>query len=137
MSALQSVLNLLLMAGLFCVLMPLFGGTFLHKGFHALRIDRDRPLSLCMKVFCGAAGTAYLATMFLGRYLPAIDQPGGLFMTGSAVAAIELVILAVLLRRPNARTVLVEVAAVVVTNVIGYSLVLSYGANSGLVLLSR
>jgi hypothetical protein len=137
MSALESLLNLALMAGLFCILMPLFGGVFLHKGLHAMRVDRDRPLSLCLKVFCGAAGTAYLATMFLGRYLPAIDEPGGVFLTGSAVAAIELLILVPLLRRFNARTVLVELAAVIVTNVVGYSLVLSYGANSGTVVLGR
>ena len=135
MTVFESLMQLALLAGIFCVLMPMVGGSLLHHGLQRVRVDQ--PLALCLKVFFGATGTAYLIMMGVGRMLPEPGKLTGILFTAGIVVVVELAFIALLLRKGTRAALLVEAAVVLLTNTIGYGLVLSFTVNSGPVLAGR
>ena len=123
MTPTEAVLQLLLLIIVFCGLMPSLGGSLLYRTFRKYNVA-DVPLSRCMTAFFSATGVAYLLMMFLRGWLPDVTSVTGIVMACLLVVLVELALIGVMLKKFNAIVLLIEAGAVVVTNLIGYSLVL-------------
>src|SRR5262249_36929397 len=79
----------------------------------------------------GAAALAYLFMMTAGRLLPELAGVLALLLAATLVVFVELLLVAVLLRKFTARALLIEAGAVLLTNLAGYGLVLYFGFPAG------
>jgi len=122
MHPLQSLLTWCLLGALFCGAMPLFGGALLYHGLQRYS-PGEFPLRKCIKCFFIAAGVAYLLMMFLGRWLPEIGPAAALAFACFCVTLVELALITMLVRRFTLSALLTEAAAVLTTNVAGYTMV--------------
>ena|SRR5216684_3440467 len=122
MDPLQSLLTWCLLGALFCGGMPLFGGALLYQGLHKYSAG-EIPLRKCIKCFFIAAGVAYLLMMLLGRWMPEIGQAAAIAFACLFVTLIELGLISMLVRRFTPSAILTEAAAVLTTNVAGYTMV--------------
>jgi hypothetical protein len=123
MSPFESLLQLFLLMILFCGLMPLLGGGLLYQGLQKYNVT-DVPLSKCMTVFCCATGAAYLLMMILGRVLPEAASVAGIAMGCLLIVLVEFALVGLMLKKFTSNAVLIEGGAVLVTNLVGYGLVL-------------
>jgi hypothetical protein len=123
MTQTEALLQLLLLIILFCGLMPWFGGGLLYRTFRKFNVA-DVPLSKCLTAFFSATGVAYLLMMVLRGWLPDVGSVAGVMMGCVVVVLVELALIGVMLKKFTPNVFLIEAGAVLVTNVVGYSLVL-------------
>jgi hypothetical protein len=123
MTQAEALLQLLLLIILFCGLMPALGGGLLYQTFRKYNIA-DVPLPKCMTAFFSAAGVAYLLMMVLRGWLPEVDTLAGVVLGCFLVVLVELALIGAMLKRFSAIVLVVEAGTVVITNLVGYSLVL-------------
>ena len=122
MHPLQSLLTWCLLGALFCGGMPLFGGALLYHGLQRHSAG-EFPLRKCIKCFFIAAGVAYLLMMLLGRWMPEIGSAAALAFACLCVTLVELALISMLMRRFTPRAILTQAAAILATNVTGYTMV--------------
>jgi hypothetical protein len=77
-----------------------------------------------MTAFFGATGAAYLLMMVLRGWLPDVGSVEGIVMSGLLVVLVELTLIGVMLKKFTARGLVIEAGTVLLTKVVGYSLVL-------------
>src|SRR5262249_48734175 len=119
MHPLQSLLTWCLLGALFCGGMPLLGGALLYHGLQRHSAG-EFPLRKCIKCFFIAAGVAYLLMMLLGRWMPATSS---IAFACLCVTLVELALISMLMRRFTPRAILTQAAAILATNVAGYTMV--------------
>lgn len=128
MSLNQSLFQMGAFAFLFFLVMPVGGGLLLYGGFRLGRVNV--PLPSCLRAFFVAAGLACLAMIFCNGLLPAASPLGRVLLAGVAVSTLEMLWFAVDLRQLTPRALLIQLAAVLLTNLVGYSIVLLVTMNS-------
>jgi hypothetical protein len=136
MSPFESLLRLFFAMILFCGVMPLAGGNLLCKGLQLGKFS-ERSLPFCVRVFFAAAGSAYLLMMIIGQVVPQQGTLAGLVLGASVVVLVELLLIAALVRKFTARILLIETAAVVMTNAAGFVLVFLFITSSAPVQAGR
>ena len=123
MDPFQSLLTWFLLGALFCGGMPLLGGALLYHGLQRYSAG-EFPLRKCIKCFFIAAGVAYLLMMVLGRWMPPeISSAAAIALACLCVTLIELALISMLMRRFTPRAILTQAAAILATNVTGYTMV--------------
>jgi hypothetical protein len=105
----------------FCLIMPALGSLLLFKAFRVFGVP-EIELPTCIKVFFAATGIAYLSMMTLGRLLLGATMER-IWLSAAVVAAIELAVIAIMLRKFDTRALLIAAAVVVLVNVAGYGLI--------------